>query len=670
MFTDEEYKKMANALRFLSIDAVQNANSGHPGMPMGMADFIAVLYSEFLNCNPDNPNWYNRDRFILSNGHGSMLQYAVLHLMGYGITIDDIRNFRKLGSKTPGHPEYMHTPGVETTTGPLGQGLANAVGMAIASKKSSQDLGNNFINHKIYVTVGDGCLMEGISHEAASLAGHLCLNNLIVIFDDNEITIDGPTSLSSSEDITKRFQSYGFEVLYADGHDYASIRNALSESIKSEKPVIIRLKTQIGYGSPNKSNKSSSHGSPLGLEEISLTRKILDWNYEPFVIPDEIRDLWSKVKDKNLQYYQKWEYSNKIDEYFSRVKNLDIDLSKIAIRDELIPNSRLNQTNDFKSEDAQRTKEYVSTAESCKNRLDHLKMGFGIKSEATRKSSGRVVSYISQHFDFMIGGSADLTGSNDTKSDNMNPIEKNSFSGNYIYYGIREHAMGAIMNGISLYGAHIPYSGTFLVFSDYMRPAIRLSALMKQKVIYVMTHDSIGLGEDGPTHQPVEHLASLRAIPNLKVLRPWNLESTIKSWEIALKYDGPTVISLTRQNLRQENKYIYKIDAECDVIIYATGSEIEIASDAAAILNEKYNTKAYVYPILDLSEVSEPIDAKFIVCVEAAVKMGWEKLLPHGKSAFIGMDSFGASGEYKELYKSFGITAEDIVAAIYNTKFR
>ena len=506
----KEYKELANCIRFLSIDAVQNANSGHPGMPMGMADVATVLFKDFLKFNPKNPSWENRDRLVLSAGHGSMLLYSLLYLTGYeSVTLNDIKNFRQLNSICAGHPEYHPNTGIETTTGPLGQGISNAVGFAISEEILKRKYGKNKIDHKTYVIAGDGCLMEGISHEALSLAGHLKLKNLIMLFDNNSISIDGPTSLSVSDDHQKRFESYGWNYLNINGHNYKEIFKALKKAQKSKKPVAISCKTTIGYGSPNKSGKSSSHGSPLGEDEIKLVRKKLKWKFEPFEIPKDLLNKWKKIGDKASEIAKKHE--NKYNKIIYDHKTL----------------------NSFKD-----------SIEKIKN--NYLK---SLKPIATRKSSEMFLE-IGSKLPNLIGGSADLAGSNNTKTQNHQIIKPGNFSGNYIHYGVREHAMCGIMNGIALHSNLIPYGGTFLIFSDYCKPAIRLAAMMKQRVVYVFTHDSIGLGEDGPTHQPIEQLSGLRSIPNLNVFRPADRMETIECWEQALKDSKtPSVLSLTRQNI-------------------------------------------------------------------------------------------------------------------------
>ena len=642
--------QLANCIRFLSIDSVQKANSGHPGMPMGMADIATVLFKDHLKFDPNDPKWFDRDRFIISNGHGSMLLYSCLYLTGYkDITLNDIKNFRQLNSPTPGHPEYGELSGIETTTGPLSQGLANAVGFAIAEKKLSSKFNNELINHYTYVFTGDGCLMEGLSHEASSLAGHLKLNKLIVFFDNNSISIDGPTSLSISENITQRYEAYGWKVINIDGHNHIAISNAIAQAKQNNAPTLISCKTKIGYGSPNKESKSSSHGSPLGDEEIALTKKNLGWTESAFEIPKELLSQWRNFYLRNLKKKDEWLENNKNifnSQSFKNIFNHNLDKNIIE------------SIHKFKSK-------HIKENTSC----------------ATRKASELAIELFNDLLDNLIGGSADLTGSNNTKTKNMKVYNSLNYDGNYIYYGVREHAMAAIINGIALHGGLRPYGGSFLVFTDYCRPSIRLSALMKLPTIFVMTHDSIGLGEDGPTHQPVEHLASLRAMPNLKVLRPCDIIETIESWQIALESENPSVIVLTRQNLpliRKENfkenlvekgAYIIRNFDNYDATILATGSEVEIAHKASEEL-EKYQINARVIsiPCFELFDSQSKeykkqiLGSKLCYGIEAGVINGWEKYV--NSENFIGMKTFGASGPYKELYKYFGITVDNLVESI------
>ena len=646
----EKLSQLANCIRFLSIDAVQKANSGHPGMPMGMADIATVLFKNHLKFDPNDPKWIDKDRFILSNGHGSMLLYACLYLTGYkDISLDNIKNFRQIGSPTAGHPEYGELEGIETTTGPLSQGLSNAVGFAMAESKLSYTLGKDFINHYTYVFAGDGCLMEGLSHEACSLAGHLKLNKLIVFFDDNSISIDGEISLSSSDNIQVRFKSYDWNVLNVNGHNHEEINEAIINAKNSDKPTIICCKTKIGFGSPNKEASASSHGSPLGKEEVELTRKNLNWNHEEFYIPDDLLSEWRGFANRNAEIKKNWENKNadflnssKFNNFFN--ENLDSD-----IKAEIINFKKLYAKDDTKY--------------------------------ATRKASESSLDLLNNHIVNFLGGSADLTGSNNTKTKGMDIFNAENYKGSYVYYGIREHAMAGVMNGLALHGGIKPYGGTFLVFSDYCRPSIRLSALMKLPVIYVMTHDSIGLGEDGPTHQPVEHLAALRAIPNLNVIRPSDILETIEAWEIALETKGPTILALTRQglptnkrdsyedNLARKGAYIIKNHSKYDASIFASGSEVEIALQASIKLQEiNINLRVISFPSMELFEMQNAQYKKEIIgnkpkfAVEAGVINGWEKYVDYEN--FIGMRSFGASGSYNDVYKHFNITADNICKKI------
>jgi len=656
-FNQDLYRDLANCIRVLTVDAVEAAKSGHPGMPLGMADVATVLFAEFLNFNPKVPKWENRDRFILSAGHGSMLLYSLLYLTGYNdITLDDIKNFRKLGSKAAGHPEYGHLDGVECTTGPLGQGLANAVGMAISRKMQAERIGEDIINHKTYVIVGDGCLMEGISHESASLAGHLKLNGLVVLFDSNNITIDGKRDLSDSEDTLKRFLAYGWSVDEADGHDVNQIRDSLERAKASDRPHIIKFNTTIGFGSPNKAGKNVCHGSPLGTNESLETKKSYNWDFEQsFFIPDHLLDIWrNQIGTSSVSKYHQWqEMVRKLGEEETRCFNLLF---------------KRNVPEDVES----------SLVESKKLFSEN-------KSESTRSASRRVLEILQKYLPNLCGGSADLSESNCTKLEIMQDITSNDFSGNYINYGIREHAMGAIMNGISLYGGIIPYAGTFWVFSDYAKPAIRLSAIMNQRVIYVMTHDSIGVGEDGPTHHPIEHLAALRAMPNINVLRPADGVETAECWHIAVEsLYRPTVLCLTRQNIlkvRQDDSaenlsklgaYILsEFSGKFAVTIFASGSEVEIAMEAKKILEEKQiGTRVVSVPSMNLFEQQDQDYQNILlenssvkVAIEAGSRFGWDRYIGH-KGIFIGMKSFGASAPAKDLYKFFGITAEMTVEEV------
>ena len=651
-----KFNELSNAIRFLSIDAVQKANSGHPGMPMGMSDVATTLFKYHLRFNPKNPNWINRDRFILSAGHGSMLLYSLLYLNGYkSISIEDIKKFRQLNSICAGHPEYKKGTGIETTTGPLGQGLGNAVGMAIAEEILKKKFGANVINNKTYVIASDGDLMEGISHEAMSLAGHLKLKNLIVFFDNNKISIDGPTSLSVSDNYKKRFESYGWNFLEVNGHNEKQISKAISKASKSNKPTLISCKTVIGFGSPNKSGKASSHGSPLGDDEIALVRKKLKWNTEPFKIHQEILDEWKKIGDKGEILEKKWlESINK--------KNPQIK-SKL---DKIYINSDLN--------------EIEKLIEKEKTKYFNLK-----PSLATRQCSMATIESISTILPQLIGGSADLSGSNNTKTNNSKIINSKNFDGNYIHYGVREHGMSATMNGLALYGGLIPYGGTFLIFSDYCKPSIRLSALMGLKVIYIFSHDSIGLGEDGPTHQPIEQLAGLRAIPNLNVFRPADINETLECWEIALKsINTPSVIALSRQkvpyinpNNSKENKckngaYEVKITShESNITLIASGTEVELALKVQDRLKEnKIHSKVISMPCMELFDKQSEKYKKnlieensFVVTLEAGSITSWQKYIKN-KGLNLGIDQFGESAPYKEVYDHFNLTEEKILSLI------
>ena len=647
-----KFNQLSNAIRFLSIDAVQKANSGHPGMPMGMSDVATVLFKYHLRFNPKNPSWINRDRFILSAGHGSMLLYALLYLSGYkSISIEDIKNFRQLNSICAGHPEYKKDTGIETTTGPLGQGLANSVGMAIAEEIYRKKFGSTVINNKTYVIASDGDLMEGISHEAMSLAGHLKLKNLIVFFDNNKISIDGATSLSVSDNYKKRFESYGWSFLEVNGHDEKQISKAITKASKSKKPTIISCKTIIGFGSPNKSGKASSHGSPLGDEEISLVRKKLKWSSQPFEIPSEILTEWRNIGNKGDQLEKKWiEVINK--------KN-----SKIF--DELNKTTEKFDLNSLENLIQQEKKKYFETKPSL----------------ATRQCSMAAIEKISFILPQLIGGSADLSGSNNTKTSNSKIINSKNFNGNYIHYGVREHGMAAVMNGLALYGGIVPYGGTFLIFSDYCKPSIRLSALMGLKVIYVFSHDSIGLGEDGPTHQPIEQLAGLRAIPNLNVFRPADINETLECWEIALKSENtPSAIALSRQKVpyinpsySKENKcekgaYVVNLTShESNVTIIASGTEVELALKVQEKLKDNnIHSKVVSMPCMDLFDKKHENYQKdileensLIVTIEAGSVMSWQKYIKN-RGLTLGINKFGESAPYKEVYKHFKLSEEDI----------
>lgn len=654
MKNTDKQNQMANAIRFLSIDAIEKANSGHPGLPMGAADIATVLYTKFLAHDPKNPKWPNRDRFILSAGHGSMLLYSAMYLSGYeDITIDEIKNFRQLGAKTAGHPEYGHVNGIETTTGPLGQGIANAVGMALGERLMHARWGDLF-DHYTYVLVGDGCLMEGISQEAIAFAGHMKLNKLIVLWDDNHISIDGAIKISDNTDQCARFEACHWNTIKVDGHDQDAIAKAIKRAHGSDKPTLIACKTIIGFGSPHKAGTNKVHGSPLGHEEVIETRKALGWTSEPFIVPADILDSWRLAGLNAAKKRQEWE------------KKLDaLDANQRAEFDRLmrgdLPGNFDAIINEYKKHLA---------AEQPK--------------VATRKASEMALEVINGAISETIGGSADLTGSNNTKTSQTKSIVPEDFSGRYIHYGIREHAMGAIMNGLSLYGGIIPYSGTFLCFSDYARPAMRLSSLMGIRVIYVMTHDSIGLGEDGPTHQPVEHLASLRAIPNHLVFRPADVVETAECWQLALKsHKTPSTLVLTRQGLPTLRKS-YEEDNLCalgayelltasddaKVTIFASGSEVEIAVNARNVLENKgIPTRVVSVPCFELFEQQVESyrtaligNAPVKIAIEAAIRQGWDRFIG-SDGVFIGMHGFGASGPIDALYTHFGVTAEAVVAA-------
>ena len=643
---NKQLNELANCIRFLSIDAVQKANSGHPGMPMGMADVVTVLYKYFLKFNPKNPDWLNRDRFVLSAGHGSMLLYSLLYLTGYkSISINNIKKFRQLNSICAGHPEYHPKTGIETTTGPLGQGIANAVGFAIAEEVLKNKLGKDLINHKTYVLAGDGCLMEGISHEAMSLAGHLKLKNLIMLFDNNSISIDGPTELAVSDNYKKRFEAYGWNYIEVNGHNEKEIFKALKKVQNANKPSVISCKTKIGYGSPNKSGKASSHGSPLGLDEIKLVRKKLNWKFRPFEIPKKLINKWREIGKKGEIQERKW---SKI---FKR---------KNKIYNQVIKN---NFTNTLKEE----KKDAINNP----------------KSLATRKCSELTLSALTKKTNTLIGGSADLAGSNNTKTKYHKIIKPRDFRGSYIHYGVREHAMSGIMNGLALHSHIIPYGGTFLIFSDYCKPSIRLSALMQKRVIYVMTHDSIGLGEDGPTHQPIEQLSGLRSIPNLNVFRPADRMETIECWEHALKsLKTPSVLSLTRQNLSPVRKYysknnkcslgayeVMRTSKKIKLTILASGSEVNLAIETShKLAKDRIYSKVISVPCMNLFDLQSNSyknkilnETKYKISIEAGSSNYWKKYVGDNGEIF-GIDEFGKSAPYKDIYKYFGLTSTKIIS--------
>ncbi len=651
--TQPGIRDMANAIRALSMDAVEKANSGHPGMPMGMADVAAVLFSKYLKFDAQTPDWHDRDRFVLSAGHGSMLLYSLLYLTGYEkMPLEELKKFRQLHSRTPGHPEVDHTCGIETTTGPLGQGISNAVGMALAERILNNRFGSDLIDHYTYVIASDGDLMEGISHESCALAGHLKLAHLIVLYDDNGITIDGPTTLSYSDDVPKRFESYGWDVQVIDGHDTAQIDRAIARAQTSPTPSLICCKTHIGFGAPTKQGKSSSHGSPLGEKEIAGARQNLNWPHAPFEIPAEILATWRQAGQRSRPERLAWQ--KRLDE--NRVKDEFLKVFEANVSQQIAP------------------------------LIQDLKKSFATEKPklATRQTSGKVLEKLVAALPSLIGGSADLTPSNNTKVEGPEAITAgNHYNGQYVFYGVREHGMAAIMNGMALHGGVIPYSGTFLTFSDYCRPAIRLAALMKQRVVHVMTHDSIGLGEDGPTHQPVEHLSALRVIPNLLVLRPCDGVETAECWEIALnRITGPSLLALTRQGLPtyredgRENRsargayVLADSSGEPQVTLLATGSEVEVAMAARdALEKDGVKTRVVSVPSIELFFAQDSEYQQGLLCnksvkiaIEAGVRQCWDRFLgSHG--TFIGMTGFGESAPYKDLYNHFGITKDAVIAA-------
>ena len=646
------HAEMANAIRALAMDAVQKAKSGHPGMPMGMADVATVLFRDHLRFDPQHPNWPNRDRFVLSAGHGSMLLYALLYLTGYpDMTLDEVKNFRQLGSKTAGHPEYGHVTGIETTTGPLGQGLANAVGMALSERLLNAGLGDNLIDHHIFCIAGDGCLMEGISHEAISMAGHLKLGKLIVLFDDNSISIDGKTDLAVSDDQMARFKASGWNTMAVDGHDFEKISEAIAKAkADPSAPWLIACKTVIGYGAPTRAGTAKAHGEPLGADEIEGAREKLGWPHPPFDIPAPVLEAWRAPGKRGAAEFTAWQ-------------------------------SQLNKADTAQQQLIENKLETVKT--NTGKAIAAAKQAFAADDtkRATRVWSQLTLEHLVPVLPQLIGGSADLTGSNGTRTKHHTPITARDFSANYIHYGVREHAMAAVMNGLALSASIIPYGGTFFVFTDYCRPSIRLSALMRQRVIYIMTHDSIGLGEDGPTHQPVEHFSAMRAIPNLNVLRPADAIETAECWQTALESEKtPTILALTRQgvpNLRepdQENKcrkggYVLREpNGDRNVTLIATGSEVGMAVDAAEKLADQNISAAVVsLPCFELFR-EQPDSYRDAVlgdapriCIEAGLKQCWHEWLRAGDT-FVGLDDFGASAPGGMLFEHFGMTAERIVA--------
>lgn len=651
----DQITAMSAAIAALSMDAVERAQSGHPGMPMGMATVATTLFTQQLKFDAAAPDWPDRDRFILSAGHGSMLLYSLAYLLGYpGMEMDDLKNFRQLGAKTAGHPEYGHAPAVETTTGPLGQGLANAVGMAIAEAHLRATYGAELVDHNTYCIVGDGCLMEGISQEAISLAGQLNLHKLTLLWDDNEITIDGPVSRSDHTDQLARFAAAGWDVVRIDGHDPQAIVAALTKATKTNRPSLIACRTIIGKGADKKAGTSAAHGAPLGAEEIAAARRNLHWDYPPFEIPEHILTPWRQAGVKGQGARKEWQ---------ARLEASN----KKTIFDKAM-------SGDYKSEIQQAIRELKQTFQTNPQKM------------ATRKASQMALEVLNPAISSTLGGSADLTGSNNTRTARLETLDTDNYAGRYLYYGIREHGMAAAMNGMALHGGVIPYGGTFLVFADYCRPAIRLSALMRQRVIYVMTHDSIGLGEDGPTHQPVEHLASLRAIPNLYVFRPADTVETAECWQAALLLrSAPSILALSRQglpqlrlsaeddNLCQRGAYILADQSDYQISLFASGSELSLAMDAAARLaGQGIKARIISVPCLelfaeqDMAYQQEVLGTKPRLVIEAALQQGWNSILcaDGQKGDFLGMTGFGASAPAAELYKHFGITAQEAVSRV------
>ena len=642
-------QRMADAIRFLAMDGVQTANSGHPGMPMGMADAAVALFADHIHIDPTCPTWPDRDRFILSAGHGSMLHYALNHLLGYkDMDAGQLKQFRQLGARTAGHPEYGHADGIETTTGPLGQGITTAVGMALAERRLASQFGRALVDHFTYVIAGDGCLMEGISHEAIDMAGHLKLGRLIVLWDDNDISIDGNTDIATSTNQLARFKAAGWQVTRVDGHDSDAVSAAIDVAKKSRKPSLIACKTVIGFGAPTLAGSHKTHGAPLGDDEIQATRTALGWDHPPFEIPSDIRSLWQEIATRGLDMRTHWQ----------------------ARLDSSVKKSRFERAMSGE----------LPKALATRMRRYKKQLKAELPKIASRQASQMALEVINAAVPTMVGGSADLTGSNLTKTSQMRSITPGNYRGNYVHYGIREHAMGAVMNGMALHGGMIPYGGTFLVFSDYMRGSMRLSALMKQRVIYVLTHDSIGLGEDGPTHQPIEHLAMLRATPNMNVYRPCDAVETAEAWEIALEStETPSVMALSRQglptvrtertneNLTQKGGYILRnVRGARDITVMATGSEVAIALDAADVLKDQgYNVAVVSMPCWELFDHQSDQYRQSVlgsaprIAIEALIGFGWDRYL-RTQDVFIGMHDFGASGPAPELYQHFGITKERI----------
>lgn len=642
-------QRMADAIRFLAMDGVQTANSGHPGMPMGMADAAVALFADHIHIDPTCPTWPDRDRFILSAGHGSMLHYALNHLLGYkDMDAGQLKQFRQLGARTAGHPEYGHADGIETTTGPLGQGITTAVGMALAERRLASQFGRALVDHYTYVIAGDGCLMEGISHEAIDMAGHLKLGRLIVLWDDNDISIDGNTDIATSTNQLARFKAAGWQVTRVDGHDSDAVSAAIDVAKKSRKPSLIACKTVIGFGAPTLAGSHKTHGAPLGDDEIQATRTALGWDHPPFEIPSDIRSLWQEIATRGLDMRTHWQ----------------------ARLDSSVKKSRFERAMSGE----------LPKALATRMRRYKKQLKAELPKVASRQASQMALEVINAAVPTMVGGSADLTGSNLTKTSQMRSITPGNYRGNYVHYGIREHAMGAVMNGMALHGGMIPYGGTFLVFSDYMRGSMRLSALMKQRVIYVLTHDSIGLGEDGPTHQPIEHLAMLRATPNMNVYRPCDAVETAEAWEIALEStETPSVMALSRQglptvrtertneNLTQKGGYILRnVRGARDITVMATGSEVAIALDAADVLKDQgYNVAVVSMPCWELFDHQSDQYRQSVlgsaprIAIEALIGFGWDRYL-RTQDVFIGMHDFGASGPAPELYQHFGITKERI----------